>query len=213
MIITQSSHSLLLHLAQCLEPVRNSCSPRFLLVVKSASSDLAALAASESAVPPSRCPESAVPLCQPRSLLWQSPPSGSGTCLSRAEARGRTAALAPTLALSEWGPSPPRVGGPISDISVSLFGVSLSLCFPCTTTVTILHEPVWLLRRRARCPLCSGSASCLHMRPLAPSEKPPLESVLVAPAGTETLFLRPRASHADGSEDQAACAGGGLGAL
>lgn len=56
MIITQSSHSRLLHVAQCLEPVRNSCSPRFLLVVKSASSDLATLEESESAVPPSRRP-------------------------------------------------------------------------------------------------------------------------------------------------------------
>lgn len=63
-----------------------------------------------------------MPLCQPRSLLWWSPPSGSGMCSSWAEAHGQTAALAPTLALSEWGASPPVLAGP-SLVSQFLFGV------------------------------------------------------------------------------------------
>ena len=64
---------------------------------------------------------------------------------------------------------------------------------------------------------CSWSFFCLHMWSLASFKKSPLRSVLVALAGTKTLFLHPphppRAFPADDAEDQAAHADGGLGAL
>ena len=62
---------------------------------------------------------------------------------------------------------------------------------------------------------CSWSFFCLHMRSLASFKKSPLRSVLVALAGTKTLFLHPPPPGfpEDDDEDQAAHADGGLGAL